>query len=341
MKFIKTLFMLAVTLALLGATAAAGGYFWLKNEIAKPGPSTEEQSVTVGSGETLNALSTRLEAKGLVSDARLLRLAARLELIPTNIRQGEYVIPAGASVTEIAQTLISDDVILYRITIPEGLTTAQILRRIEADPVLIGDLPDPLPGEGTLLPDTYSFSRGTSRAELIALMQEAQAELLAELWPQRTQDAQVATPQEAVILASVVQEEAANLEEIDLISGVFTTRLKRGMKLESDPTVIYGVSGGEPLVNRKGERRTLYRSELDRQTPWNTYIIAGLPETPICNPGKEAIAAVLAPPETEYLFFVADGQGGHRFSDNYAEHRRNVEAYRAYERAEIARERAE
>ncbi len=341
MGVLKFLFGLVLVLALLGAAAVAGGYFWLKGEIAKPGPSTAEQTVTVASGETLNALSTRLETEGLVSDARLVRLAARLELIPTNIRQGEYVIPAGASVTDIAETLVSDDVILYRITIPEGLTTAQILRRIEADPVLTGDLPDPLPGEGTLLPDTYSFSRGMTRAELIALMQQAQADLIAELWPKRTEDAQVATPEEAVILASVVQEEAANLEEIDLIAGVFTTRLKRGMKLESDPTVIYGVSGGEPLVNRKGERRTLYRSELDRETPWNTYIIPGLPETPICNPGEEAIAAVLAPPETEFLFFVADGKGGHLFAETYAEHRRNVEAYRAYERAEIARERAE
>jgi UPF0755 protein len=341
MGVLKFLFGLVLVLALLAAAAVAGGYFWLKGEIAKPGPSTAEQTVTVASGETLNALSTRLETEGLVSDARLVKLAARLELIPTNIRQGEYVIPAGASVTDIVETLISDNVILYRITIPEGLTTAQILRRIEADPVLTGDLPDPLPGEGTLLPDTYSFSRGMTRAELIALMQTAQADLIAELWLQRTEDAQVATPEEAVILASVVQEEAANLEEIDLIAGVFTTRLKRGMKLESDPTVIYGVSGGEPLVNRKGERRTLYRSELDRETPWNTYIIPGLPETPICNPGKEAIAAVLAPPETEYLFFVADGQGGHLFAETYAEHRRNVEAYRDYERAEIARERGE
>lgn len=341
MGVLKFLFGLVLVLALLGAAAAAGGYYWLKGEIAKPGPSTAEQALTVASGETLNALSTRLETEGLVSDARLVRLAARLELIPTNIRQGEYVIPAGASVTDIAETLISDDVVLYRITIPEGLTTAQILRRIEADPVLTGELPDPLPGEGTLLPDTYSFSRGMTRAELIALMQQAQADLIAELWPKRTEDAQVATPAEAVILASVVQEEAANLEEIDLIAGVFTTRLKRGMKLESDPTVIYGVSGGEPLVNRRGERRTLYRSELDRESPWNTYIIPGLPETPICNPGKEAIAAVLAPPETEFLFFVADGKGGHLFAETYAEHRRNVEAYRAYERAEIARERAE
>ena len=341
MGVLKFLFGLILVLALLGAATLAGGYFWLKGEIAKPGPSTAEQTVTVASGETLNALSTRLETEGLVSDARLVKLAARLELIPTNIRQGEYVIPAGASVTDIVETLISDNVILYRITIPEGLTTAQILRRIEADPVLTGDLPDPLPGEGTLLPDTYSFSRGMTRAELIALMQTAQADLIAELWLQRTEDAQVATPQEAVTLASVVQEEAANLEEIDLIAGVFTTRLKRGMKLESDPTVIYGVSGGEPLVNSKGERRTLYRSELDRETPWNTYIIDGLPKTPICNPGKEAIAAVLAPMETEYLFFVADGQGGHLFAETYAEHRRNVEAYRDYERAEIARERGE
>jgi UPF0755 protein len=341
MKFVQTLLVLVLVLALLSAAVAAGGYVWLKDRVGAAGPSTADQTLTVSPGESLNALSTRLEGDGLVTDARLVRLAARLDLVPSDIKTGEYVIPAGASIADITTQLVAGDVVLHRITIPEGLTTAQILRRVAADPVLTGELPDTPPAEGALLPDTYAFSRGTTRAEIIALMEAAQDELLAELWPTRTAAAQVETPEEAVILASVVQEEAANLEEVDLIAGVFTTRLKRGMKLESDPTVIYGVSQGEPLFNREGERRTLYRSELDRETPWNTYIIAGLPETPICNPGREAIAAVLAPPETEFLFFVADGKGGHLFAETYAEHRRNVEAYRAYERAEIARERAE
>jgi len=170
-------------------------------------------------------------------------------------------------------------------------------------------------------------------------METAQDDLLERLWAERQSDLPVSTPYEAVILASVVEKETANADERPLIAGLFTGRLKRGMRLESDPTIIYGVSGGEPLYNRQGQRRTLYRSEIDRKTDWNTYQIDGLPKTPICNPGRDAIAAVLNPPTTDYVFFVADGKGGHLFAKTYAEHQRNVAAYRRYEREEIARER--
>ncbi|MEQ9316894.1 MAG: endolytic transglycosylase MltG, partial [Henriciella sp.] len=159
----------------------------------------------------------------------------------------------------------------------------------------------------------------------------------------RAEGIPVSTPEEAIILASVVEKETGSAEERPLVAGLFTTRLKRGMRLESDPTVIYGVSRGEPLyrtLNGKQVRRTLYRSELDRVTDWNTYQMDGLPKTPICNPGRDAIAAVLNPPETEYVFFVADGKGGHLFAETLAEHNRNVAAYREYERQEIARERS-
>jgi UPF0755 protein len=170
-------------------------------------------------------------------------------------------------------------------------------------------------------------------------METAQDVLLQELWPGRQDDLPVSTPYEAVILASVVEKETASADERPLVAGLFVGRLKKGMRLESDPTIIYGVSQGEPLYNRQGQRRTLYRSEIDRKTDWNTYQIDGLPKTPICNPGRDAIAAVLNPPETDYVFFVADGKGGHLFAKTYAEHQRNVAAYRAFEREEIARER--
>jgi UPF0755 protein len=164
--------------------------------------------------------------------------------------------------------------------------------------------------------------------------------VLAELWPQRQEGLLLETPYEAVILASIVEKESGVAAERDEIAALFTTRMKKGMRLQSDPTIIYGISKGEPLYNKQGQRRTLYRSEIDRHTEWNTYQIDGLPKTPICNPGREAIAAVLNPPETEYIFFVADGKGGHLFAKTLAEHNRNVAAYRAYERGEIERERA-
>ena len=160
-----------------------------------------------------------------------------------------------------------------------------------------------------------------------------------QLWDTRQADLPVTTPYEAIILASVVEKETANAEERPLVAGLFVGRLKKGMRLESDPTIIYGVSRGEPLYNSRGQRRPIYRSEIRRKTDWNTYQIDGLPKTPICNPGRDAIAAVLNPPETDYVFFVADGKGGHLFAETYAEHKRNVAAYRAYERGEIARER--
>jgi len=194
--------------------------------------------------------------------------------------------------------------------------------------------------EGSLLPDTYLFNRGMTRAALVSKMQDAQKKLLDDLWPKRKADIPVATPYEAIILASIVEKETGKVDEQPEIAALFTTRLRKGMRLESDPTIIYGISKGEPLYNAKGQRRTLRRSEIDGKTDWNTYQIDGLPKTPICNPGRGAIEAVLNPPDTEYLFFVADGKGGHLFAKTLKEHNRNVAAYRAYESKEIAKERA-
>lgn len=336
----KFIFAVGFVALVLGAAAAAGGWLWLKNEAAQPGPSLEETMFEVRSGEHLGSVADRLEEQGLIRDARTLRLHARLEGQQAAIKAGHFALPPRASVSTILDRLVSGAVIEYRITVPEGLTTAMILRLVERNPNLEGDLPDREVGEGTLLPDTYIFSAKTTRTQMIERMEQAQDDLLERLWEERADDIPVSTPEEAVILASVVEKETGIASERELVAGLFTERLRRGMRLESDPTVIYGVSGGEPLINRQGQRRTLYRSELDRVTDWNTYRIDGLPKTPICNPGRDAIAAVLNPPETKYIFFVADGKGGHLFAETLAEHNRNVAAYRAYEREEIARERS-
>lgn len=344
MRFIKALVALAFVVAGLAGIAVVASWFWLQNEIAEPGPLVESTVFEVRQGDSVGAVAQRLEEQGIISSATTMKLHARISDMEAGLKVGEYAIPPRASVASILERLVSGDVLTYRITVPEGLTTAQILRLVENHEDLEGDMPDREIGEGTLLPDTYIFSAEKSRTAMIERMEKAQDDLLEELWPQRADDIPVSTPEEAIILASVVEKETGHAEERQLVAGLFTNRLRRGMRLESDPTVIYGVSRGEPLyrtLNGKKVRRTLYRSELDRVTDWNTYEIDGLPKTPICNPGRASIAAVLNPPETDYIFFVADGSGGHAFAETLAEHNRNVAAYREYERREIARERSE
>ncbi|MBK75527.1 MAG: aminodeoxychorismate lyase [Henriciella sp.] len=344
MRFIKALVALAFVLAGLAGIAVVASWFWLQNEIAEPGPLVESTVFEVCQGDSVSAVAQRLEEQGIISSATTMKLHARISDMEAGLKVGEYAIPPRASVASILERLVSGDVLTYRITVPEGLTTAQILRLVENHEDLEGDMPDREIGEGTLLPDTYIFSAEKSRTAMIERMEKAQDDLLEELWPQRADDIPVSTSEEAIILASVVEKETGHAEERQLVAGLFTNRLRRGMRLESDPTVIYGVSRGEPLyrtLNGKKVRRTLYRSELDRVTDWNTYEIDGLPKTPICNPGRASIAAVLNPPETDFIFFVADGSGGHAFAETLAEHNRNVAAYREYERREIARERSE
>ena len=339
MRFVKAVIALALVLFVLVAAALGGGWFWLQGEMAATGPHASDHPFTVEAGEGFSSVAARLEAEGLINDDRVLKLFARLSDAESQIKAGVYTIPAGASAGMILQRLIDGDVVQLRLTIPEGLTTAQILRRVKAAENLTGPMPEVEYGEGTLLPDTYVFGAGTTRTQFINRMRQAQQDLLDRLWPLRDEGLPVSSPQEAVILASVVEKETGHPEERGMVAGLFTGRLLKGMRLESDPTIIYGISKGEPLYNRQGQRRTLYRSEIDRRTDWNTYQIDGLPKTPICNPGAAAIEAVLHPPETDYVFFVADGKGGHLFAKTYAEHLRNVQVYRQYERDEIARER--
>jgi UPF0755 protein len=337
---LKALGSLFTILLLLAIAGAVGAYFWFQDTVSRPGPLAEDTVFAVSPGETLIGVAARAEAQGIISDDRLLRLQARVRDQETAIKTGEFAVEAGISTTGFLDLLVSGVVIQYTITFPEGLTTAQIASRIDADDRLQGALPDPLPGEGTLLPETYAFARGTTKAELLQRMSTAQNSLLDQLWESRTASLPLNDRAEALTLASIVQKESADAGEYGKVASVFINRLERGMKLETDVTVHYGVNGGEPLMNRDGQRRTLYRSELDRDTPYNTYTREGLPPTPIANPGEGAIRATLNPPETDYLFFVASGTGGSIFTTNYSDHQRAVADYRAYERAEIARERA-
>ena len=298
---------------------------------AKPKGENDEVVFQVPSGSGLSSIATRLEKDGLIKSAFLFKLVTKLRGNERNFKAGEFSVTSPASMRQIYDTLSEGKAILYPFTAPEGLTSAQIFRSMTKLDTLVDDSPE-LPAEGTLLPETYMTPRGMKKSALLKQMQKDQSDILDRLWVSRDPDLPIKTKAEAVILASVVEKETGISSERDVVAGVFINRLRKGMRLQSDPTIIYGVSKGEPLLNKKGQQRGIRRSEIDKKTDWNTYQIDGLPKTPICNPGKDAIAAVLKPAETDYLFFVADGTGGHVFAKTVREHNNNVIKWRKIER---------
>lgn len=298
---------------------------------AKPKGEDNEVVFQVPSGSGLSSIATRLEKDGLIKSAFLFKLVTKLRGNERNFKAGEFSVTSPASMRQIYDTLSEGKAILYPFTAPEGLTSAQIFRSMTKLDTLVDDSPE-LPAEGTLLPETYMTPRGMKKSALLKQMQKDQSDILDRLWLARDPDLPIKTKAEAVILASVVEKETGISSERDVVAGVFINRLRKGMRLQSDPTIIYGVSKGEPLLNKKGQQRGIRRSEIDKKTDWNTYQIDGLPKTPICNPGKDAIAAVLKPAETDYLFFVADGTGGHVFAKTVREHNNNVIKWRKIER---------
>lgn len=313
-------------LALAAAGAVYGGYKWMQAEFAAPGPSAEEAIILLPRGAGLITIANQLETEGLIRDRRIFRAAVTLDGGEGVLRAGEYRIPAGASMAEIYNQLRVGQTVQYPVTFAEGLTSAMIVDTLAASDVLTGEITE-IPAEGTLLPETYLVTRGTSRQEVLDRMAAAQTALLDRLWDDRAENLPFDTREEAIILASVVEKETGVGAERPEVASVFVNRLRRGMRLESDPTIIYGISRGVALG------RGLRRSEIDNaENAWNTYQIPRLPPTPIANPGTESIAAVLNPAEGTALFFVADGTGGHAFADTYAEHQRNVANWRRIER---------
>lgn len=308
-----------------------GAYNFLQYRFVKAGPLEAQTVFTVPKGAGVSTIAAKLEKEELIDSARMFKLMVRMGGDDKGVKAGEFSIPAEASLREVFDILSEGKAILYPFTAPEGLTSAQILRSIQTVPTLLDDGPD-IPAEGTLLPETYMTPRGMKQSELLAKMRQAQKDVLDSLWDTRQAGLPIKTKEEAIILASIVEKETGNSGERDKVAGVFINRLNKGMRLESDPTIIYGISRGEILRNRAGKQRGLFRSEIDRKTDWNTYQIDGLPKTPICNPGKEAIAAVLNPATTDAIFFVADGTGGHVFAKTLREHNRNVAEWRKIER---------
>jgi len=308
-------------LALLLASATFAGWRWLEGWLDRPGPLPAETVLVVPRGG-LEKVAARLEESGVVDRAWAFVLAARLQGRERALKAGEYRFAAGIAPRAVLDLLESGRVVLHRITIPEGLTTAEVHALLEAAEVLEGPLPEPGP-EGTLLPETWLVPRGEPRARLLERMRAAMRESLAELWARRAPDLPYTRPEEAVILASLVERETPKKEEQPLVAAVFVNRLKRGMRLQSDPTVIFALTGGRNSLDRP-----LTRKDLELDHPFNTYRIDGLPPAPIANPGRGALEAALAPAAVDYLYFVADGTGGHAFARTLAEHNRNVARWR-------------
>lgn len=321
-----------VLLLLTAATAAVGGWYIL-NQFDAPGPSAYEGEtetiVSLPMGTGLNQAANILQQRGVVRSALIFRLGVMYNEKASALKAGEYAIPSGASPAEIMNILVDGKSIVYKLTLAEGLTSATIVELVRQHPTLTGEVTD-VPQEGSLLPETYIFNRGETRTALIKRMQDDHTRVLNELWAQRAANLPFSTKEEAVILASIVEKETGVASERPRVAAVFVNRLRKGMKLQSDPTIIYGLTKGVPLG------RGIRQSELDKATPYNTYVIVGLPPTPIANPGKASLAAVMNPAQTEDLFFVADGTGGHVFAPTLAEHEKNVKNWREIEKQRAA-----
>lgn len=321
--FLNFVLSLVILVLVLGV-----GVFWYgKTEFEGDGPLNRTTNYMVREGAGLNQIAAGLEREGIITNQRIFSLGAKSVLGDDTLKAGEYEIRGGASMREIVDLMQSGKSILHAFTVPEGQTVVQVFDRLRAETVLVGDLPEEMPAEGALLPETYKFSRGTTRTEILEQMEQAQTRALEQIWERRSPDLPIETPEELVILASIVEKETARADERPRVAGVFINRLNLGMRLQSDPTIIYGLFGGEG----KPSDRPIYRSDIDKPTPYNTYVINGLPPTPIANPGREAMEAVANPSRTDDLYFVADGTGGHAFAQTLDEHNSNVARWRRIE----------
>lgn len=315
----------ALLALLLIVAAAAGGWFHITRGWHAAGPATAETPVTVPEGATLAAAARAMEKAGAIRSTTGFLRDARLFGSDAPIRAGEYAVPAGASEADVLALLQEGKTKQRLVNVPEGMPAVLVRERLMAAPLLTGAVP--LPAEGSVLPDSYSFERGEPRAAVLKRMTDGMTRALAAAWKARKPGAAVKTPREALILASIVEKETALAGERRVVAAVYSNRLRTGMMLQADPTTIYPITQGRPLGRR------IRRSELEAVNGYNTYAMRGLPEGPICNPGRASIAAVLDPAESKALYFVADGKGGHVFAETLAQHNANVQRYYALRRA--------
>ena len=308
----------AIVLALVWGGVFLGGWYG-------PGPLTKDTAFVVPDGSTLTSIAGKLEKAGAVGSASAFLTRAKLLGGADPIKAGEFLLPKGASAATVLDTLQHGKVIRRFVAVPEGMPSILVWERLMKQPLLTGGIP--VPAEGSLLPDSYDFERGEARAAVVARMQKAMSKVLAEAWARRAPNLVVKTPQEALTLASIVEKETGKPSERKMVAGLYSNRLRTGMLLQADPTIIYPITRGKPLGRR------IRQSEIAAINDYNTYSMVGLPKGPITNPGKASIEAVLNPAKTDALYMVADGTGGHVFASTLEQHNANVARWFALRRA--------
>ncbi|MCY3830044.1 MAG: endolytic transglycosylase MltG [Rhodospirillaceae bacterium] len=316
----------AVAILALSILLAAGAVGYAFHLYTRPGPLQAAGSIDVPKGVGMDRVIREMAAAGVIDHPDVFRAWVRILGADRRVKAGEYRFPPKVSQREALGIVIAGRTVLRRLTVPEGLTTWQILERIRQTPGLSGAIAL-RPGEGALMPDTYLFAKGETRDAIVRRMQAAMTEALDRAWAGRAPDLPLRTKGEALVLASIVEKETGKPDERARIAGVFVNRLRRGMRLETDPTVIYGLTEGKAPLGRR-----LLRKDLKTPHKWNTYVHRGLPPTPIANPGRDALAAAVRPMKHDELYFVADGTGGHRFSKTYRQHLRDVRKWRKIRR---------
>jgi peptidoglycan lytic transglycosylase G len=316
-------------LVIVSVTVGAGLYFG-RQSFEAAGPLPDDKVVVIPRGLGIRDIADVLVREGVIDQpyvfmGGVVALKARGEL-----KSGEYQFTKHASVADVVDTIIEGKVVQHAFTVAEGLTSEQIVAKLLETDALAGQIKE-IPREGTLLPETYKFTRGMTRDQIIQRMQQANKRVLQEVWDHRMSDLPVKTPEQLVTLASIVEKETGRPDERSRVAAVFINRLKSKMRLQSDPTIIYGLTGGKGSLGRP-----IMKSEIDQPTPYNTYVIDGLPPGPIANPGRASLEAAANPARTKDLYFVADGTGGHVFAENYEQHQKNVARLRAMERTGAA-----
>ena len=316
----------AIVTVLIVLSVAVGGALYVgKQRFEAPGPLSDDKVVNIPRGLGIRDIADLLAREGVIDQpwvfiGGVLVLKARGDL-----KSGEYQFSKAASLADVVNTIIENKVVQHALTIPEGLTSEQIVAKLLENDALSGQIKE-IPHEGTLLPETYKFTRGMARAQIIQRMQQAHLHLVQEIWEHRMADLPVKTPEQLVTLASIVEKETGKSDERSRVASVFVNRLKSKMRLQSDPTIIYGLTGGKGSLGRP-----ILKSEIEQPTPYNTYVIDGLPPGPIANPGRASLDAAANPARTKDLYFVADGSGGHVFSETYDAHQKNVARLRVIE----------
>ena len=316
-----------ITIVLVLMIGGGAVYVYGKQMLEAPGPLQEEKTVNIPTRSKTRDIAEILQREGVIDVNSWAFLGSVFAMkASSDLKPGEYAFQKNASLRDVIATIVEGKVVQHSVTIPEGLTSEQIVVRLSENEIFAGGVRE-MPREGTLLPETYKFPRGTTRDQVIQRMQQTQKRVLAEIWERRNPDIPVRTPEQLVTLASIVEKETGKADERSRVAAVFVNRLRQKIKLQSDPTIIYGLVGGKGTLGRP-----IKRSEIQQPSPYNTYVVEGLPPGPIANPGRASLEAAASPARTRDLFFVADGTGGHAFTETYDQHQKNVAKLRTMEK---------